>query len=608
MLFRIFYASLILHCISILSQAQTLIRGPYLTMNTSSSIHILWNTNVPCKGNVRYGISPNAMSAIVYQNQLSIHHDVLLTNLLPSTKYYYAIAAPNVNLQGDSANYFITAPIASASYEKPIRIWAVGDVAKQTQQQLDVRNSFEKYNDSNYIDGWIMLGDNAYNSGLDAEWQNGFFNYYQNNITKHTPLWPCLGNHEYANDSALRRTHNIPYFDIFSLPAQAEMGGIVSNSERYYSFNYGNIHFVHLDSYGLDSVNGNFYSLSDTLQSPQITWLKQDLQANQLLWLIVSFHHPPYTMGSHNSDAESDLVAIRTNVIPILERYNVDLVLNGHSHVYERSNFVKNHFGFESTFNSFTHIRQIGNGRYDGSPNSCAYLKSNYSISSSDSGTVYSVIGSGSAIPATPQLTWPHNAMSYSNSTENGSMLITVEGNRLNAKWISTDTMHVVKDQFTILKAKNKIDTIYTAMPATFNLNANWMADKYFWNTDDSTRSIQVNVAHNYTIIVSDEWNCISNTFVFIDTASPASTHSASTLNLKIFPNPIHSKLNIEMDYIGDCKFDIYNLEGKLVLHKNEFFNHFSSISLNDSLPSAEYFLNIKMANGNTLKQNFYKK
>ena len=61
-----------------------------------------------------------------------------------------------------------------------------------------------------------MLGDNAYPNGEDAEFQNGFFNYFQQSITKNTVLWPATGNHEYANDYTRRQTHNIAYFDIFT--------------------------------------------------------------------------------------------------------------------------------------------------------------------------------------------------------------------------------------------------------------------------------------------------------------------------------------------------------------------------------------------------------
>ncbi len=61
-------------------------------------------------------------------------------------------------------------------------------------------------------------------------------------------------------------------------------------------------------------------------------WLRADLAATAQEWIIAYWHHPPYTKGSHDSDAEGDLVEVRENIVPILEDFGVDLVLCGHSH------------------------------------------------------------------------------------------------------------------------------------------------------------------------------------------------------------------------------------------------------------------------------------
>ncbi len=126
-------------------------------------------------------------------------------------------------------------------------------------------------------------------------------------------MWPAPGNHDYANNTARQADHNIAYYKIFSLPSAAEAGGIASNTEAYYSYNYGNIHFVSLDSYGWETGDERLY---DTL-SPQVIWLKKDLAARNQQWTIVYFHHPPYTKGSHNSDTEQELINIRKNLVRI---------------------------------------------------------------------------------------------------------------------------------------------------------------------------------------------------------------------------------------------------------------------------------------------------
>ena len=71
-----------------------------------------------------------------------------------------------------------------------------------------------------------------------------------------------------------------------------------------------------------------------------LAWLARDLAANRAKWTIAVFHHPPYSDGSHVSDTEDRMVQVREHVVPILERYGVDLVLSGHSHGYERTALV----------------------------------------------------------------------------------------------------------------------------------------------------------------------------------------------------------------------------------------------------------------------------
>ena len=94
----------------------------------------------------------------------------------------------------------------------------------------------------------------------------------------------------------------------------AEPDGI----ERWYSFDWGDVHFVALDSERTGPV--------------QAAWLDADLTANQLPWTIVYWHKPPFSSGEHGSDG-----ATRAQFVPILEKHKVPLVLNGHDHDYERT-------------------------------------------------------------------------------------------------------------------------------------------------------------------------------------------------------------------------------------------------------------------------------
>ena len=553
-------------------QAQVVTRGPYMTKATTNGIVIHWSTDIPTTSRVQVGVSSTLLNSTFTNLTYSTNHVVELSNLQPYTKYYYSVGTTSQVLQADLLQFFKTMPFASPLFDKTIRFWAVGDIGKQTQQQINVRNSFLQYVGQKHIDGWIMLGDNAYNNGLEIEYQQGFFNYYQQSVLKNIVLWPALGNHDYANNYTLRTTHQVPYLDIFTLPQNGECGGAPSQTERYYSFDYGNIHFVNLDSYGLENIGGNFYGFSDTVFSPQIQWLKNDLNLNQLPWVIVSFHHPPYCMGTHNSDIEADLVDIRTKLNPILERYNVDLVLNGHCHSYQRSEYIKNHFGYETSFDSVVHRLQNTSGTHNGSPNSCAYIKNPLANHTKDSGVVYVVVGSGGAIPQLPYATWPHNAMRYSNYAYNGSLLLTVEGNKLVAEWISTDTNAIVKDRFVLYKNVGLSSKVHTAYPALVNLKASWSdSSRYIWSTGDSVRAIQFLATADTFITVQDSLGCLVDTFWISNIPNATNDMESAQQNVFIFPNPVQSEFNIQVPMQGWYTVEIFGLKGELVFQQQVY-------------------------------------
>jgi hypothetical protein len=222
---------------------------------------------------------------------------------------------------------------------------------------------------------------------------------------------------------------------------------VPSNSERYYSFDYGNIHFVCLDSEISSREPG----------SPQLTWLEADLTANRKDWLIVSWHSPPYSKGSHDSDFSSNLMKMRQNVVPIIERYGVDLVLCGHSHVYERSYLIDGHYG--SSFSWVpTMAKDAGTGRAN---DTGAYLKPGTGPYAHQ-GAVYVVAGSAGWTWNSVGLNHPAMFMGVSKL---GTLIIDVDGQRLDARFLRETG--VIGDYFTIIKGTPAEPVRF----ATFNIN-----------------------------------------------------------------------------------------------------------------------------------------
>ena len=517
--------------ISALLNAQTLVKGPYLQIGTPNSMTVRWQTNLPTDTKLSYGTS-TVLTGFSGNLTLDTLHEIKLTSLTPYTKYYYSVGTTTSTIQGDTNNYFVTSPLPGA--EGKYRFWVTGDCGTPSAIQLNCKNQYNIYTNNRITNGWLVLGDNAYFNGNNTNFDTSFFAPYQADIMKHSVLWPIPGNHDYDNGAANSPT--VAYFSIFSLPVTAEAGGFPSGTEQYYSYDYGNIHFIALDSYG--SSGGK--KMNDTLSAQNI-WLKQDLAANTKKWTVAYWHHPPYTMGTHNSDTELDLDSVRVNFIRVLERSGVDLILCGHSHNYERSKLMKGHYGKETTFSSSLHQLDTSTALYNNSLNSCPYIKDTIN---KKAGTVYVVSGSSSKL-GSPQASFPHDAMYYSNMVDGGSLVLDVEANRLDLRFLCADG--VIRDNFTMLKNVNKVSSFTIAATQTIVLNASWPGN-YLWSNGDTTRGSSISPTVNTVYWVKDKFSCIADTFKI--SVSPLSVNAISPLaaqTLLLYPNPTVENIIVKL-------------------------------------------------------------
>lgn len=417
--------ALFLYLCSQIGFAASITRGPYLQMNGHDRITLRWRSDTPSDSVVKFGTTPSNLNQTTAVAGSRTNHEVTLISLDTDTLYYYSVGSSTEVLAGGDASYrFNTAP--SPGSTSPTRIWLIGDSGTANSNAASVYNAYLNFNGADNTDLWIMLGDNAYNDGTDSEYQAAVFDIYPE-LLRRTPLWSTLGNHDgHSADSA---TESGPYYEIFSLPRNAELGGLASGTEAYYSFDYGDIHFICLDSY--DS--------NRTTNGAMLTWLENDIAATNQKWIIAYWHHPPYTKGSHNSDTEGALIDMRQNALPILENYGVDLVFSGHSHSFERSFLIDGHYGNSGTF-SASHQVDGGSGRED---TSGAYQKAD---GASHAGAVYTVAGASGKISGG---SLNHPAM-FASLNELGSVVLDINGNRLDYKHLRSDG--VVTDYFTLIK------------------------------------------------------------------------------------------------------------------------------------------------------------
>ncbi len=395
-------------------------RGPYLQSGSSTNIVVRWRTDTFTGSRVCYGTTSSNLNSTVDDPAPTDEHVVRLNGLLPNTKYYYSIGTAEETL-ASGTNFFVTSPLAA----KPTRIWVLGDTRDGGDTAAAVRDAYYAFTGTRHTDLWLMLGDNAGYTGTDTNYQQVVFDLYPE-MLRRSVLWPTIGNHETENSYA-----DFPYLHIFTLPTQAEAGG------RYYSFDYGNIHFVSLDSLTQDrSSNG-----------PMCTWLEADLAANTNQWLIAFWHHPPYSKGGHDSDSEAEeeeMVQMRENAVPILEAHGVDLVLCGHSHSYERSFLLDGHYGASGTLTS-NMVKDARSGRVT---ETGPYIKPVESRAPHQ-GTVYVVAGSSSLLGGGD---FNHPVM-FMGTNELGSLVLEVNGPILDATFVRANGM--VLDSFTITKGTN---------------------------------------------------------------------------------------------------------------------------------------------------------
>lgn len=437
--------------------AQTVLRGPYLQTATHNSIIIKWRTSTPTSSKISYGVTASNLDKQVTSNILKTEHELKISGLDPLTKYYYSIGNTTTVLDGPSElHHFKTHPVPGNN--TPLRAWFIGDQGKGNQGQRDVRDAYIDYSENKPTDMWIWLGDNSYDDGTDNEYQTKSFDIYPNE-KKHMTIWPTPGNHDYNSICGIPcnqdpMLHTGPYYDIFSLPTNGDAGGVPSGTELYYSFDYGNVRFISLNS-ELGSLNSDYNYIgigtnTDVTSLPMYQWFVEDLadaHEKNRDWIIVYWHQAPYSKGSHDTDGFITVYmkAMRENFAPVLEDAGVDMVLCGHSHVFERSYLLNGHYGVSSTLATGM-IVDSSSGNFNlGEP----YIKTKEE-GYGGLGTVYTVVGNSGSKTSNPGLDHPAHFAGHGCDDCYGSFILEIDGNRLDGTYLASDG--TVMDEFTILK------------------------------------------------------------------------------------------------------------------------------------------------------------
>ena len=304
----------------------TLVRGPYLQQPSERSMVVVWATREAGAAEVRYSTSgawftapatsrlvANADTAIGYDY---FQHEAHVAGLTPATSYSYQPFVDGVAAAPPAS--FRTAPLTGAG---AVSFIAFGDSGTGSAEQRQLAGIMAR----DRFDLALHVGDIAYgnSSGTGdatySTYQSLLFDIY--NWFPAVPFVPVEGNH----DSRPSNGDGRAYLDLFSLPTNGASVARPDHAERYYSFDYGPVHFVALDTE---------FAFQDAARRPeQLAWLEADLAATRQPWTVALYHRSPYSSGGeHGSDQ-----VVRATFGPLFERYGVDLVLTGHEHAYERT-------------------------------------------------------------------------------------------------------------------------------------------------------------------------------------------------------------------------------------------------------------------------------
>jgi hypothetical protein len=280
----------------------TLKRQPYLQQLTSRGTLLGWVTGKPANDVVTVteadGLKPRIWPGVIEDLALRSSGEKQMWStvdqLEPDQVYCYQVS--NDAGAMTTRTGFKTAP--SPDSDAPVRFLAFGDSGGGGSDQYAL---LEQMYTVPY-DLIIHTGDVAYDDGTIGQYEDNVFGVYAD-LFRHIPFFPAAGNHDY------KTMNGAPFREVFALPG--------TSGEKWYSFDYGRVHFVALDT--------------ESDYSTQAKWLDEDLAASTAPWKIVYMHKPPYSSGAHGSD-----LSLRNKLAPVLRRHGVQLVLSGHDHNYER--------------------------------------------------------------------------------------------------------------------------------------------------------------------------------------------------------------------------------------------------------------------------------
>jgi len=258
-----------------------------ITSPATNTVQFSWYTTTPVVCNLY--VYNEHFSKEVFESKPSKFHVLTVSDLSPDVSYKYRIECESSTDYVLEGNFSI--PFNPGNH---FRFVVYGDSRSNPKIHLRVTKVISS-KEPLFV---LHTGDIVYSDSRINDWAD-FFKATE--PLSNVLFFPAIGNHEKAAEN---------YKTFFSLPG----------NESYYSFKIGELLFIVLNT------NERFDRYSE-----QYKWLKSLVMTNFAKFTIVMFHHPPFSYSSHG-----DSYFVKTILVPLFEKYGVDLVLSGHDHNYQR--------------------------------------------------------------------------------------------------------------------------------------------------------------------------------------------------------------------------------------------------------------------------------
>lgn len=301
-----------------------------ITADSTNSRTIMWQSEVAEKNAfVEYKIegteqvksSAAADDKFVDDSITTYLHSVTLMDLIPNTRYEYRVG------YGDKRSPWHDFATAGLGQFKAI-IFPDSQSSDYHGWENMAQKAWKANKNAAFF---INMGDLVDNGEDHTQWGAWFDSMH--GIIDRIPVVPLMGNHE-TYDLNWKVRMPVAYLNLFSLPGN----GSKERRNQYYSFDYGDVHFM-----VLNTQMEEMEQFQPGLLETEVKWFKNDIAKSNKKWKVILMHKDVLVYAIKNRDnRKAGISDIGKVFMPLFDQYGVDIVLTAHLHTYRNRGNIYN--------------------------------------------------------------------------------------------------------------------------------------------------------------------------------------------------------------------------------------------------------------------------